>query len=253
MGKMIKLGDKIETMIEVVQNPNATETNIKLYENGKRIVLTVTGNETEDEINSILQCNAIIVKLYEICSDLNLDFRDFKLAFREDPFFSGENSFNRILNNGLPKKYIRNPEILRRFLNAIETTLKKCADKTYKLKYSDFESFKKQYEQQEEKGRKITNRLYASAITAIRVDPELSKKEDKSLECLQQDKCAKYFFEGIEQDNFEKIKEPDWCYYKIPAPLCHQMYEALKRDKTIMDHLQEIFKRADEHNYWPFG
>lgn len=154
ISKRIKQEQNIRPKVYPVLDMNATEMSIKLYNNAKKIELTVTGWETPEEIDAILQRNAIIIELYEICSDLSLDFRDFKLAFKENSFFDGENSFNRILNNGLPKKYIRNLKILKKFLNAIETTLKKCADKTYKLKYSDFETFKKQYEQYEEGGKK---------------------------------------------------------------------------------------------------
>lgn len=218
----------------------------KIYRRWDLTVFKLNENEFPEKLDVTMMRVEFIKELYRICDELSLDFRDFKNALLDTGQFKEVKSFERILNNGLPEKYIKNLEILNRLLDNIELALQNCANGTNTLKYSDFKTVKEKYEYHIESKGKFRNKLHYMVVMAIRADPELSKKEEEDFQLVQQYKAAKFFWDGVEGDEFEKI---DHDCYKIPIVLCQGLFSVLKSDPVIMKRLQAKF---DKKEYWPF-
>lgn len=217
----------------------------RLYKQAKITVWKFEENEARKEMHFQRKCDEIIRMLYQICEQLSLDFRDFRNAFLETGYFGEPKSFDRILNGGLPKKYVRNLKIFEDFLKNVDKALQNCADGTYHLKYSSAETIKKNYKS----FPNLSNHLYQLAVFARRADPELSAKEQASIQIFIQEKAAKSFFDRIENETFEEIKDKNGCYFKVPKSVCLALYTTLKNDVQIMKRLNKKFSRKD---YPPF-
>lgn len=221
----------------------------KLYDGARQTLWELDKKDTLEEMNFQDDCDEILRELHRYCDQLELDFRDFKNAFLEKGFFKGEKSFDRILNNGIPRKYIQNLKLFNDFAESIDNAIKHCADGTYILQRSDAEKVRKNYQYYADQGYSLKNKLYQLAVFAMRTNPELRAKEEKAVKIFIQERAAKSFFDGIENKSFEEIQEGVHRYYKIPPSVCHALYDMLKNDTIIMRRLQQRFDRKD---YFPF-
>lgn len=219
----------------------------RLYRNAQIKLWQFTGGESPHEIQFKRQCAAIIKELYTICEQLALDFRDFKEAMFFTGYFGDMKSFERILNEGLPEKYIRNLNIFEGLLTAIDKAFLYCINGKYKLKHSDLETVKQNCEKFKDNG---INRLWQLAVFARRANPEWALEEEQARQIFRQEQLAKEFFEAMEGEPFEEIKDEFGGYYKIPKSICFALYNVLKQDQQIMKRLQTKFNRKD---YPPFG
>lgn len=220
--------------------------NHRLYRNARIKLWRFNGKESQQEIQFQRQCGSIIKKLYEICGQLALDFRDFKGAMDFTGYFKDIKSFERILNEGLPEKYIRNLDIFEGLLKAIDKAFLYCMNGNYKLKHSDLETVKQNGEKFKDDG---INQLWQLAVFARRTNPAWALEEEEACRVFRQEQLAKEFFEAMEGEPFEEIKGEFGGYYKIPKSICFALYNVLKQDPQIMKRLQAKFDRKD---YPPF-
>lgn len=218
----------------------------RLYRKERIKLWQLNSEESPHELQFQRQCVAIIEWLYKICEQLALDFRDFKGAMDSTGYFDDIKSFERILNEGLPEKYIRNLNIFEGLLKAIDKAFLYCMNGKYKLKYSDLEMVKQNGEKFKDDG---INRLWQLAVFARRANPEWTLEDEKAQQVFRQEQLAKEFFEAMEGEPFEEIKGEFGGYYKIPKSICVALYNVLKQDPQIMKRLQAKFSRKD---YPPF-
>lgn len=219
----------------------------RLYRKARIKLWQLNGKESPHEIQFQRQCVAIIEELYKICEQLTLDFRDFKGAMDATGYFDDIKSFERILNEGLPEKYIRNLNIFERLLKAIDTAFLNCANGKFSLKHSNLESVKLNCEKYKDDG---LNRLWQLAVFARRANPKWNAEEQEACQIFMQEQVTKGFFDALEHKRFEEIKDESGAYYKVPQSVCFALYNVLKHDPQIMKRLQKKFDRKD---YPPFG
>lgn len=209
-------------------------------------VLILQG-ENSNEINAKPQKSEIFLILQDLCDNIHLDFRDFKKAFLETNFFEDEKTFNRILSEGLPNLYLNNKKKLEAFLNAIKATFQICAgknDKKYKLKHSDFDTVKKEYERLTAAGENFRSRLWLQATFEKRAHPTIGEKDHEEWLISQYVRGAKYFFDAMEKELFDISLKDNWDpYYLVPKATCICLYKILKDDPQIMKRINEKFKR----------
>lgn len=227
---------------------------MKIYKNGVLF-------DREHDLFYQIKCAEIVLGLRALCKELCLNFQDFKEAFITTKIsYKDIKSFERVLTDGWPPDFFQNNKKRENFLNATEKAFENCANGTYPLKRSDFETVKKAYdllvkdvkEYSGEKHSRIRARLSLIMTLALRADPESFEREEAEFQISQKHRAAKHFWDDIwasvenEDAGYERIKDGNWLYFKIHAITCVQFCEMLKDDPVIMKRLQKIFDEVDK-------
>ncbi len=196
------------------------------------------------------QCRQIYHSLRKICFWLDLDFEDFRDAFLgTGKSYTNPESLDRILRTGWKPSFLKNPKKRKNFLDAVKEALENCVNGENPLLRSDARKVKEAYLRLKRETNfsfeNFRNHLSLRMTFALRADPESLKEEEESFQEMQMYRAAKYFWEGMENHEFETI---DGAYYKIHIPLCDSFCNMLKNNPVIMKRIQDKFEKVDENN-----